>query len=529
MIVGILAEKNNTHLEQAVQAIPEAVDVIELRLDFLECVDNWAPAPVPPTCRGLSAASMDPADKPRGVGFLSQNVSSLVNCQHALAKTKKNYLKKIYTNINKPTILTLRHTSMGGHFKGTETQRLALLYTLAAELNPHYIDIESCVSNAFITKLHAAYPAIKIIRSYHHFSETPEDLEHILSSMQHPQISAYKIVTYAQTSLDNLHVLHFVKKHATHINLVAHCMGPLGLPSRIIGAVLGNYFTYARMPHSNTPVAHCPDVDTLTDIYNLKTCNKKTKIFALLGNPVEHSIGHLFHNKKFKALGLNALYLKIKLSIDELPAFFKSIKTLPFYGFSVTMPLKAAVLPYLDNPDSTTQAIGAANTIAIRDQQLCATNTDGMGALDAILHQHPLAGRHIFIIGAGGAAKAIAYASYLRKPASITILNRTLSTAEQLAEKVDGNAYDFDAFDTHKTRHVDIIINTIPNTDKNNTRILEVIAPYLSKQLVFMNIDYSNNASLLLTKIKAADCKLVEASAMFTHQALRQIDYWFRN
>ena len=49
MIVGILAEKNNTHLEQAVQAIPEAVDVIELRLDFLECVDNWAPAPVPPT------------------------------------------------------------------------------------------------------------------------------------------------------------------------------------------------------------------------------------------------------------------------------------------------------------------------------------------------------------------------------------------------------------------------------------------------------------------------------------------------
>jgi 3-dehydroquinate dehydratase / shikimate dehydrogenase len=477
MIIAIVAEKNLDHLLKTIQAFPEDVDVIELRLDFL-------------------------------------------------TEIKKNNLKEITAQINKPYILTLRSVVEGGHFQGSENQRLAILYDLM-ELKPTYVDVESLVADSFINKLHQSYPAIKIIRSYHHFSETPENLDEILSSMLHPQVSVYKIVTYANTALDNLRVLHFLKQHTKTLKLVTHCMGPLGLPSRIMGAALGNYFTYASMPDSNTPVAGCPDVHTLINIYAIKKLNQETKVFALLGNPVEHSIGHLFHNKKFSELSINAVYLKIQLNPDELTDFFKSIKTLPFYGFSVTMPLKETILPYLDTLDRNAQAIGAANTVSIRDDELHAINTDGVGALDAIESKYPVEGRHVLMIGAGGAAKAIAHACYLRQPASLTIVNRTLSTAKTLAEQVNGTAYDIHSLTHHDVSRFDVVINTIPNTDPNDAAVLDVIRPYLSSKLVFMNIDYLNKSCLLLTKIRAAGCITIDASTMFTNQALRQIDYWF--
>ena len=478
MIVAIVAEKDTCNLLKTIQAVQEDVDVIELRLDFL-------------------------------------------------TEIEKSVLKEVIAKIDKPYILTLRPAEQGGHFQGSESQRLATLYELA-ELEPTYVDVEYLVEDSFINKLHKSYPSIKIIRSYHNFSETPENLSEILSSIFHPHVSVYKVVTYAKTTIDNLRVLHFVTKHAKDLKLVAHCMGSLGLPSRVIGAALGNYFTYASIPDSGTPMPYCPDVHTLIDIYSLKQLNKETKVFALLGDPVEHSIGHLFHNKKFTELGINGVYLKIKLNEYDLAEFLKYIKGLPFHGFSVTMPLKEKVLPYIDALDLNCQAIGAANTISIKGGLSHAINTDGVGALDAIESKYPIEGRHVLIIGAGGAAKAIAYECYLRKPLSLTIVNRTLSTAQTLAEKVNGTTYDINSLKPSEVSRFDIIINTIPNTDKNDAAVLRIISPYLSSRPVFMNIDYSKKCCLLLTKIREAGCITIDPSIMFSNQALRQIDYWFQ-
>ncbi|MCH9689993.1 MAG: type I 3-dehydroquinate dehydratase [Gammaproteobacteria bacterium] len=479
MITAIIAETTISNLEKAIHATQGTVDIMELRLDYLTQIN--------------------------------QDIPSITN---------------LISQIKIPYIITLRSTTMGGHFKGTEAQRLTLLYALAA-LNPNYIDIESFVTDAFITELHTAYPVIKIIRSYHHFSDTPEDLDTILSRMLHPHVSAYKIVTYATTALDNLRVLHFIQKHTEKFKLVAHCMGALGLPSRVIGAALGNYFTYASINKNNAPVPDCPDVNSLLHTYNLKQLNKKTKICALLGNPVEQSIGHFFHNKQLNARKINAVYVKIKLNPDELTAFFELIKTLPFHGLSITMPLKEKVMTHIDMPDLNCQSIGAANTILIKNQQLYATNTDGVGALDAIEEKQAIQGRHVLIIGAGGAAKAIAHECARRQPLSITILNRTLSTAEALAKQVSGTAYDINLFNPNHINHIDMIIHTIPDTDSNAAWILKIIKPYRSNKLTFMSIDYSKKSSLLLTQVKNAGCTLINPSEMYTNQALKQIEYWF--
>lgn len=478
MIVAIVAEKDPCNLLKTIQTVPEEVDVIELRLDFL-------------------------------------------------SKIEKSNLKEVAAKIDKPYILTLRSAKQGGYFQGSESQRLATLYDLA-ELEPTYVDVESLVEDSFINKLYKSYPSIKIMRSYHNFSETPENLDEILSSILHPHVSIYKVVTYAKTTIDNLRVLHFLSKYAEGLKLVAHCIGPLGLPSRVIGAALGNYFTYASIPDSAIPVTYCPDVHTLIDIYSVKQLNKETKVFALLGDPVEHSIGHLFHNKKFTELGINAVYLKIKLKENDLASFLNCIKGLPFHGFSVTMPLKEKVILYLDAIDPNCQAIGAANTISIRGGELQAINTDGVGALDAIENNLPVEGYHVLIIGAGGAAKAIAYECYLRKPLSLTIVNRTLSTAQNLAGKVNGTAYDINSLTPSEVSRFDIIINTIPNTDKNDAVVFAIIRPYLSSSLVFMNIDYSKKCCLLLTKIRETNCITIDPSKMFSNQALRQINHWFQ-
>ncbi len=380
MLVAVVAENKIDKLLTVIQAIQNDADVIELRLDFLSEI----------------------------------NIGRL---------------KAISEKIKIPIILTLRSIEHGGHYSGSERDRLACFHDLA-KFNPSYIDMESTIDNSFITNFHRLYPTIKIIRSYHNFTETPERLAPILSTMKHPNVSIYKLITYAKSSLDNFRILNFVKSHVTHTTLVAHCMGKLGLPSRVLGAVIGNYFHYAMVGSENNPAPHCPDLYTLLDIYHFKKINRKTKIFALLGDPIEHSIGHIFHNKQLADLGINAVYLKIQLTGDELPAFFKLIEHLPFQGLSVTMPLKEKIIPYMHSVDPNCQKIGAANTVLVKNGRHYATNTDGLGAIEAIEKRRSVTTSYVLIIGAGGSAQSIAHECSKRKPLSLAIVNRTFSRAE---------------------------------------------------------------------------------------------------
>jgi 3-dehydroquinate dehydratase / shikimate dehydrogenase len=452
-------------------------------------------------------------------------------------------LKKIRANLTKPLILTLRPKAQGGYYSGSESERWACL-TKLAELHPDYIDFESSIDRSLIAKFHKKHPSIRIILSYHNYSETPEDLDGLLLSMKHPDVSVYKIIGTAQSSLDNLRVLHFVKNNANKCNLVAHCMGELGLPSRVLGGVVGSCFCYAKTNSiheqsaldpavkprddigSKLIISCCPSLETLRDIYRIKQINANTKIFALLGDPVEHSIGHVFHNKNFDALGVNAVYVKFKVSKNELSLFFKYIQDLPFQGFSVTMPLKEAVIPYMQFIDPDCKSIGAINTIRIEDGQCYATNTDGAGALDAIEKIQTIANSKILLLGAGGAAKAIAYEAMKRKALSLTIVNRTLERAEAIAQHIPCTVYDFEAFQSQPTTTYDLLINTIPNTYDNDLLVLQLTQLLLTPTSCFMNIDYSEKQLALIAEIKQLGFKLIDAQDMYANQARHQISYW---
>lgn len=408
-------------------------------------------------------------------------IEALVDGFELRLNTSYVELKKIRDKITKPIIIKANNNCME-----------------LGKLNPEYIDFDYKITNNFITCFHLEYPDIKIIRSYHDFECTPDDLAEILQKMQHPNCTVYKIVTYANNSLDSLKMLHFVKKYGQEYDLVAHCMGELGVVSRIVGSILGNYFHYAGIDLDNIPAPGCLDLNELINVYRIKKINQKTAVYALLGSPVEQSVGHIFHNDMFEKLGKNAVYIKIKLEPKELKGFRHAIVGLPFQGFSVTMPLKELIIP-----DSV------VNTIRINNNNWSAINTDGVGALAALAAVCDITKSRLLVLGAGGAAKAIVNEAVKRKVLAITIVNRTASKAKDLAKQFNCLSELGDAYD--------IIINTIP------ADINKYIKNYLTDNLVFMDINYYSNHN---KQIKMTNWRVVSGYDMYVNQALRQLDYW---
>ena len=132
-----------------------------------------------------------------------------------------------------------------------------------------------------------------------------------------------------------------------------------------------------------------------------------TALYGVTGWPLGQSLSPLLHNTGFAALGINALYMKWEVPPHKLPAFVESVRLLNIRGCSVTIPHKVELLPLLDEVSPLAMRVGAANTIYWQGERLCGENTDVAGFM-APLAGVPLAGAGILLLGAGGAARAVA-------------------------------------------------------------------------------------------------------------------------
>ena len=165
----------------------------------------------------------------------------------------------------------------------------------------------------------------------------------------------------------------------------------------------------------------------------------KTKVCCVIGDPIEHSLSPLIHNAAFRHLKLDFVYVAFRVKEEELEEAVRGIRTLKIHGLNVTMPHKTAIIKYLDEIDRTAKAIGAVNTVLNADGKLVGFNTDGVGALNALKNnQVELHGKKILLLGAGGAAKAIAF-HLAPEVEELRILNRTGEKARQLASFLQEN------------------------------------------------------------------------------------------
>ena len=166
--------------------------------------------------------------------------------------------------------------------------------------------------------------------------------------------------------------------------------------------------------------------------------NSDAKIYGLIGYPIAKSLSPVMHSAAFRKLKLNAVYALFETQKNDFPGSVKKMKLMNIRGFNVTVPYKEEIIPLLDKLDEQARAIGAVNTVLNIKGSLIGYNTDAPGFIASLNNELKFdpVNKNIFIIGAGGAARAIGFALAKGKASSITFYDTVSSRAEKLANDI---------------------------------------------------------------------------------------------
>lgn len=157
-----------------------------------------------------------------------------------------------------------------------------------------------------------------------------------------------------------------------------------------------------------------------------------TKKLCVIGDPVEHSKSPLIQNTMIRELGLDYVYLCQPVPRGKCREWLDCAKFAGYAGFNATMPHKEELVPLMDELDADAALIGAVNTVCIRDGKVCGYNTDGEGFLRSLADEGiDPAGKHVLVLGAGGAAKAVCL-KLAQAGADVTVCNRTIDKAQAI-------------------------------------------------------------------------------------------------
>ncbi len=409
-------------------------------------------------------------------------------------------------------IFTLRNHKNGGHFIGDEDKRIHLLKSLL-ELNPGYLDIEFDLPARLIKWFIERKGKTKIILSYHNFDNTPKNLQTICERMIKFNPDVLKVVTSAGSIKDNITNLQLIERFGKEKKIVSHSMGERGEISRLLGAMYGNYFTFASGDDKITAPGQI-SIEKLRNDYNIQRLKKNFKLFGLLGNPVKHSHGYLIHNFAFTKSSTKAFY--VNFLADSVEEFLTALSD-KVSGLSVTIPFKQQILPYLDKIDDNSAMIGAVNTVIKKNQKFYGYNTDYIGFLNALKKYVTPKNKHVVILGAGGSARAV-LVSLLDKKNEITVLGRNLEKVKALADEFGCSYDDINNFSDYAPQ---ILINTTPVGMYPNVEQSPVRIGKLRNCFVF-DLVYNPYHTQLLKKAVGNGNQIISGFEMFLHQAEEQ-------
>ena len=262
--------------------------------------------------------------------------------------------------------------------------------------------------------------------------------------------------------------------------------------------------------------------------------NTATQFCGVIGNPIEHSLSPAIHNAAFQKLALNFVYLAWK--VDRIGDAVRGLRALGnFRGASVTIPHKVAVLPFLDEVDTTARHIGAVNTIVAEEGQLLGLNTDATGALRALREGNaPLKGASVVIVGSGGAARAIAFAlaaeAEVRRLHLLGIeVDERRNLATDLRDKT-GVSVEEEDLDEGRLKNVlpeaRVLIHCTPVGMAPKIGGSCIPAKFLHRELIVMDVVYNPRETQLLIEARTAGCRTISGLEMFLYQAVAQFERW---
>jgi len=409
-----------------------------------------------------------------------------------------------------PTILTIRSKKEGGSFEGDYEKAIEDLF----KLKPEYIDIEWRADPAFVHRMRCEYPQQKIICSYHDYEKT--DFEAIEKARKAFDADLFKVATWANSALDSLKMLEYVKAHPGTAGM---CMGDHGLITRILSPIFESALTIACVDDMLGTAPGQVSIHKLLHRYRYRQLTKRSKIYALLGHPVEQSFSHITHNRVFDEFHLDAVYVKIDLLVEEIEEFWKLAQKMPFEGFSVTIPHKRKGMELASELTERARAIGAVNTLIRESGKWTGVNADAPGALDAIERVETVKGKRFAILGAGGTARALAFEAKERG-ADVLIVARNREKGRAIG---DFEVVTFEEFDGS----YDIIANTTPVGMMPEVDKMPLRRDQIRRGCVVFDAIFNPVQTKLLEEAKNAGAKVVPGIEMYLGQAAIQFKRWF--
>ena len=287
--------------------------------------------------------------------------------------------------------------------------------------------------------------------------------------------------------------------------------------ARILALREQHGFAYA--PAESATAAGQTSLDELQSVYRAEKLNRSTRVYGVIGDPIGHSLSPRMHNAAFASARINAVYLPFL--VHDLKDFVGSIKPMGISGFSVTIPHKEAILKYLDACDPLAESIGAVNTVVVRRGKLHGYNTDYVGVLRVLERRIRLRGSRVLILGAGGVARAVAFA-LAEAGAAVCVCSRRPVKANELARVTRGTAVPRSAL---IKEFFDAIVNATPVGMHPNVDESPLDGPELNCRLVFDTI-YRPRITRLLQLATRRGIQTVSGVDMFVAQGAAQWEIW---
>ncbi|QCR32958.1 shikimate dehydrogenase [Lysinibacillus sp. SGAir0095] len=253
------------------------------------------------------------------------------------------------------------------------------------------------------------------------------------------------------------------------------------------------------------------------------------KWFAVIGDPIAHSKSPNMHSAWFEELNIDAAYIPLHVTNESLESAVASLRTLGASGWNVTIPHKQTIMPFLDELDSLAEKMGAVNTVvSLPDGRLKGYNTDGAGfvhSLEEAIGKHKKE-QDILLIGAGGAARGIAFALQEYGYHNLAITNRTVEKAEEIIRELgEGQALSIDEAEQSLDKFGIIIQSTSAGLANSDFK-LPLALDKLQEGAIAADIVYNPLMTPFLLEAQKKNAQIVNGLGMFVHQGAISFNYW---
>jgi 3-dehydroquinate dehydratase/shikimate dehydrogenase len=412
-------------------------------------------------------------------------------------------------------LATCRRHQNHGKFNGSIDEELRIL-ELAIEQGAKAIDIEIETAELVPARCAELRARAWLVVSWHHFETTPP-IDPVLKRMTKVPADVYKLVSTSRKPSDTGRMLAALRNHPK-VPLVTLSMGEIGFPSRVLATALGAAFTYAAPAHVQGTAPGQVNARQLRSLYRLEKFTKAAKIFAVIADPVIHSVSPQVHNRAFQSKRMDAVYVPLLVKPTQLRDLFQFAEDLPLQGFSVTIPHKRKIIRYLDHVDDLAKRIGAVNTVVKKAGRWRGSNTDAeavSGPLSKILS---LPKSSVLIVGNGGAARGAACA-LIDAGAKVAITGRNPDRVRALARAVSGEAV---SQEQAMLRRFDAVINATPLgmwPDVDHSPFDDKIPADVVFDLVYNPLE-----TKLIRNAKEQGKQVIPGWKMFIEQAVRQFE-----